>query len=85
MTSKHYGWQRMWRVDLSTCTATHDSGLVVRFKQTAPGVWDGEGEATPEWQEEARKRMNPADMQRHLARLMREAGDIYKAALDGRQ
>lgn len=86
MTGKHHGWQARWRVDLATCTATHDSGLVVRFRQVEPGVWDGEGEFSEEWQRQASLRMkNPADLQAHAARLAREAGDVYQAELKRRQ
>lgn len=85
MAGKHHGWQARWRVDLSTCTATHDSGLVFRFRQTEPGIWDGEGEFSEEWAAAARQRMNPSDLQKHAARLAREAGDVYQAELRKRQ
>lgn len=32
MTSKHYGWQAKWVVDLDARSATHDSGLTVDFE-----------------------------------------------------
>jgi hypothetical protein len=31
MNHPNRNWQRRWTVDFSACTATHDSGLVVRF------------------------------------------------------
>lgn len=31
MSSKHYGWQARWAVDVDARTATHDSGLAVDF------------------------------------------------------
>lgn len=79
MTSKHYGWQKNWQVDLSTSTATHDSGLVFQFQQSAPGVWDGEATNMEEWQ--SRQRMPIADLMKHAGRLAREAGDAFNGAL----
>lgn len=31
MTGKRYKWQLRWTVDVQAASATHDSGLVVRF------------------------------------------------------
>jgi hypothetical protein len=31
MIAKHRYWQRSWAVDIDNCTATHESGLSVRY------------------------------------------------------
>lgn len=71
------GWRNKWRVDLSACRATHLSGLIVEFKQSDDGGWDG---TCPNYQE-IFKEINQSAANR-FARLMREAGDIYKECLD---
>jgi hypothetical protein len=79
MTGKRYNWHKRWAVDLANCTATHDTGMVVRFTQDQddPAAWDGEFINADEWLAQARKRMNPDDLARHTTRLLREAGDAY--------
>lgn len=78
MTGKHYNWHKRWQVDLSACTATHDSGLVVRFRQAdESGAWDGKPENSEIWFEKMKSTMPPHDLASHVGRLMREAGDAY--------
>ena len=58
-------------------SATHGpSGLVVRFQPHPEGGWSG---ASPNIQEvfSALKAAGTKDLERVLARLMREAGDIF--------
>lgn len=31
MSNKHFNWHKHWTVDLEAASASHDSGLVVRF------------------------------------------------------
>ena len=57
--------------DFTTNSATHETGLVVRFRQVAPGVWDGEATEIPGSLHTDPKR---------AARLMSEAGDIHQEA-----
>jgi hypothetical protein len=73
MSHPNRNWQRRWRVDLAACTAAHENGLVVRFREHPEGGWYGEPVALPHM-----------DDARYAARLMREAGEVYKKALDGR-
>jgi hypothetical protein len=70
-----------WRVDLATCTAVHDTGLVVRFKrdETTPGAWDGKATNLDSWQE--RQGVPIADLARSLPRLVRLAADAFRLAL----
>lgn len=78
MTGKHYNWHRRWVVDLAACTATHDSGLIVRFvRNDAECAWDGEPENMECWLAEHRQRMSGENLLKHAARLLREAGDAY--------
>lgn len=63
-----------WTIDLDAATATHASGMVVKFAQArdAPGAFDGKlASQIPD--------TLPKDPSA-LARLMREAGDAYIAA-----
>ena len=69
-----------WTVDLNTNEARHESGLIVRFTQDA----DGYNGTSPNlhtcahpWFPE-----NPVEQAMIIARLMREAADAYKRALD---
>lgn len=84
MTSKHHKWQTRWLVDLAAAQATHDSGLVVEFKP-AHGPPEVEFDGRPLNTDQ----VLPALMEKHgqhnvgpmLARLLREAGDIYSHTL----
>ena len=72
------GWRGRWIVDPAACEASHGpSGLVVKFTAAADGGWSGEavnlGEVFL-----ALKDAGTKDIERVLARLIREAGDIYK-------
>lgn len=63
-----------WKIDLDAATATHDSGVVVKFTPAPdqPGAFDG----TPAGLPDALRNAAPFA----LARLMREAGEAYIAA-----
>ena len=64
-----------WKIDTVARTATHDTGLVLRFTQAAdtPGAWDGKiDQPIPD--------SVPLDPS-VLARMMREAGDAFGAAV----
>lgn len=63
-------WRNRWKIDLAQQTATHDCGLVVRFSATADGGHAGEVAAYP------------PDMKiDRFSRLLREAGEIYRAKI----
>ena len=67
-----------WTIDLAAATATHESGLVIKFAPVPgePGAFDGQiVGAIP-----ASLPHDPAA----LARLAREAGDAYIAARNAR-
>lgn len=86
MVGKHYNWHQRWKVDLSACTATHDSGLVVRFTQADddPHAWDGSSDNAEAWFAKLKGTMPPNDIANHAARLMREAGEAYQWQLQKR-
>lgn len=67
------GWRKRWRVDLSACTATHESGVVVKFERAQDGEFDGTVTNQPDASDIA-----------GLPRLLSEAGDIYYEHLQGR-
>ncbi len=77
MTGKHYNWHKRWQVDLNTCRATHDSGLVFEFTRDGQGEWTGQPLNLDESQDEQLKRMPPPDLAKHARRLAREAGGTY--------
>jgi hypothetical protein len=37
MVSRTYKWRERWQVDLTACTATHDTGLIVYFGNAPDG------------------------------------------------
>lgn len=62
----------MWTIDLERRTATHDvTRLVVRFRRNADGSLDGAPDMP----------LPDSVTITNAARLMREAGDAYAAAL----
>jgi hypothetical protein len=69
-----------WRVNLKNNTATHDTGLAVRFEKdpTTPGAWDGKPTNFEDWQK--RQGLPVADLARSLPRLMRLAADAFLLA-----
>jgi hypothetical protein len=71
-------WQRHWTVDLDACEARHDSGLIVHYTRDAEG-WSGVSPNIQEWFAQ-----NPVERAKIAARLLREAGEVYKRALDER-
>ncbi|MCV2349297.1 hypothetical protein [Paucibacter sp. Y2R2-4] len=86
MTSKHYGWQKRWRVDLAARQAVHESGLIVEYTQDPadPAAWDGELLPDPAVHAALIAKHGPHNIGPMMARLMREAGQIYKEALNDR-
>lgn len=77
MTGKNYSWHKRWAVDLATCTATHDSGLVFSFAKAGSGEWEGRPVNLDEWQDRELQRMPLPDLAKHAKRLAREAGEAY--------
>ena len=73
-------WRKKWQVDLSTCRAIHSTGLIVEFKQSPDGGWDGTSQNCRDIFQEINQ-----DTATRLARLLSEAGDIYKERLGQRQ
>ena len=69
MTGRHYNWHRRWGIDLAACTATHDSGLVVKFSEAkdSPGAWDGTPVNAQEWL--TGQNMPPRDLEQHAIRI----------------
>lgn len=63
------GWRARWSIDLDTATATHRDGWVFKFTPAPdePGAFDGACIAQP----------SPLPDAQHVARIAREAGDIY--------
>lgn len=85
MTGKHHNWHRRWAIDLAACTATHDSGLIVRAKRTP----DDDGynftpANLPEWQTAMLASMPMSNLIPHAQRLIREATEAYQYSLRGR-
>lgn len=84
MTGKHYKWQARWRVDLAARTATHESGLVVHFARNPDDDrWGGRAEETNAQSVyaglvEDHGAHNAPQM---MARLLREAGEIFTATI----
>ena len=76
---KRRKWHTHWLVDLTACTATHDSGLVVKFAKAEvdPSTLDGKPVNTDEWLAKIKDTMPPDDLASHTSRLFREAGDAY--------
>lgn len=85
MTGKHRNFHRRWVVDLAACTATHDSGLVVRaVRAPDDDATDYQAANLDAWQTEMLKTMPISNLIPHAQRLMREAIEVYQAALDRR-
>lgn len=85
MTGKHRHWHRRWVVDLAACTATHESGLVVRAVRAPDGdATDYTPANLDAWQTEMLRTMPFDNLVPHARRLMREAADVYGRALEGR-
>lgn len=83
MTSKHFKWQLRWRLDLGTDTASHDTGLQVRFTPRPGGgavaeILDPDN-VTPALQ----AKHGGHNMPPMLARLQREALQLRAEALAG--
>lgn len=74
MTSKKYGWQKLWTVDRATNTAKHETGLTVKDGQRGARVVIGAeqviADLTP------KHGHNASDMVR---RLVKEAGILLNA------
>lgn len=82
MTSKHHRWQTRWRIDLATNRAMHECGLVIQFARpdSMPGAWDGAPVDDPDVMAQLLTKHGPHNIGPHLARLMREAGQLFKEA-----
>lgn len=73
------GWRGRWTVDTAAGEARHGpSGLVVRFDAHSEGGWQGAAVNLDEVGQALIERHGQADAARMLARLMREAGDIFQ-------
>lgn len=66
-------WRRRWTVDAAAMTATHDSGLIVRFRETGDGY---DGEIIAGMPDLSRSVDVATSQAQRLARLLREAGDV---------
>lgn len=75
-----YDWHQEWSVELNACEARHRSGLTVRFHAEQDGGWRGEAINIDEW-----IKLKPSLHVILAARMLREAGEVYKAELDKRQ
>lgn len=74
-----------WSVDLSLCEARHASGLVIRFHQAEDGLGGWLGELAGGGDLRPLTAMFPSEEPAKLvARLAREAGDVYSEAMRGR-
>lgn len=74
------GWRSRWTVDTVRREARHGpTGLVVRFARAAddPAALDGEAVNDSEIAEALAERHGLHAAARMLARLLREAGDVY--------
>ena len=75
-------WRKRWTVDLSTCSATHaPTGVIINYTRDDDG-WEGKCQDLALVNRLLSDKEINADQ---LARIMREAGDVYKEALDARQ
>jgi hypothetical protein len=81
MTGKHRHYHRRWVVDLAACTATHDSGLIVK------AIRSPDDEATDyrplnldAWQDKMLTTMPLPNLVPHAKRLLREAVEVYQRA-----
>lgn len=81
MTSKHYLWQKRWRLDLAAGTAVHDTGLQVRLVHTdrGPGAEALNADATVQALAPKHGHNAPAMIQR----MLREARQLHAEALAG--
>lgn len=70
-----------WQVDLENKKVTHESGIIVAFDDSPDddGGIDGSVENIKTLREQSRFR--PNDYAERLHSLMREAGEVYLAAL----
>jgi len=72
-------WRSRWRVDLAACTATHQpTGIVITFARDGD-AWNGTIKQIDQLNQMIAEGGATAQS---IARLMREAGDIYQEALD---
>lgn len=78
MTSKHYRWQARWQLDRAAGTATHDSGLIVRF--TAAAGPDGQPDNAPETLAALAVKNGPHNAPQMLRRLLKEAAELHNQA-----
>ena len=84
MTGKHYHWHKRWTVDLPAASATHDSGLVMVFAPHQEGGWDGRAINPNEVFDKLAETHGAGNAQQMMARLAREAGDVWAKAQKGK-
>jgi len=103
MTGKHYNWHKRWRLDVESASASHDTGLLVRFvalpqSEAQKVAHDAAGDAAIGqcWTtdnrlwgvvttadcmravfDELKKHNGAGNAQQMLARLAREAGELW--------
>ena len=83
MTGEHHNWHRRWIVDLAACTATHDSGLIVRaIRAPDNDATDYRPVNLDAWQQTMLATMPLSNLLPHAQRLMREAIEVYQHALE---
>lgn len=74
-----------WSVDLSACEARHVSGLVIRFRKADDGLGGWVGELAGGGDLRPLVAMYPNEKpEKIVARLAREAGDVYSEAMRAR-
>lgn len=74
-------WKRRWRVDLAQRTATHESGLVVQFAAEPDEEGGIDGQIIAGMPDLSRSADVAQTQAQRIARLLREAGEIYQREL----
>lgn len=78
MAGKHKGWYKKWTLDVDGETAVHESGFAVRYNAGVPNVSMDES-VIRIWasQQEARGVRGDDALAKRIARLLREAEDLW--------
>ncbi|RKV80024.1 MAG: hypothetical protein D8H97_14535 [Neisseria sp.] len=76
MPHQNRNWQRRWKVDFETQTASHDDGWVFKFSKIEDGVFDGRLIAQP-------KNLTPEQI-KNAPRIACEAGEVWERARKSR-
>jgi hypothetical protein len=91
MSAKHRQWHKAWKINYDDHTATHESGLVVRFERDGD-AWQGvpptyaraKNAVSTESAKAAYRAINTAsnsqETAQRYAELMRQAGDAWTYA-----